>query len=99
VLRAKLGDVNRLDLYPTPERFDVAFNAELGKYEATPAEGPWADGSIPGAEAMLAWGDSPGEAIDNARVVIEHLKQHPEVVEPPASYADLAGDLIVDADD
>lgn len=60
--------------YPMPERFVVTYNDGLGRYEATPAEGPWADGSIPGAEAMMAIGATPDEAIANARTVIEHVR-------------------------
>ncbi|MGA2452730.1 MAG: hypothetical protein ABSG93_04360 [Solirubrobacteraceae bacterium] len=60
--------------YPMPERFVVTYNDGLGRYEATPAEGPWADSSIPGVEAMMAIGATPDEAIANARTVIEHVR-------------------------
>lgn len=57
-----------------PEWFVVTYNDGLGRYEATPAEGPWADGSIPGAEAMMAIGATADEAIANARTVIQHVR-------------------------
>jgi hypothetical protein len=68
------GSVSDLDQYPMPERFEVTFNAERGHYQAIPAKGPWADGSIPGVEAMIAIGETPAEAIKNARLGIEHLR-------------------------
>lgn len=90
----RVGD---LDQYPTPERFRVEFDSATDTYTATPEDGPWADGSIPGAEAIMAIGDSPEEAIANAHMMIEHIKA--QAVTPPASYEELMAGTVIDLDE